>query len=165
MTNAIRDNNHVTVALGVSSTDATITVPFKVDPVTGRLLTDASGSGYTNLTQFIDQTAWRVFYSDGSGDVQELALGAADTVLTSNGATSAPTFEAASGSKPNKEYFWPASATLPLEASADRVAPISKLANTVSFDELVVAFDSAGTECRTVNFRVPPDVTTGNIDV
>src|SRR3990167_6726222 len=95
MTNAIRDNNHVTVALGVSSTDATITVPFKVDPVTGRLLTDASGSGYTNLTQFVDQTAWRVFYSNGSGDVTELAFGASGTVLQSNGAAAAPTWETA----------------------------------------------------------------------
>src|SRR3990167_6689781 len=95
MTNAIRDNNHVTVALGVSSTDATITVPFKVDPVTGRLLTDASGSGYTNLTQFVDQTAWRVFYYNGSGDVTELAFGASGTVLQSNGAAAAPTWETA----------------------------------------------------------------------
>src|SRR3990167_5246407 len=95
MTNAIRDNNHVTVALGVSSTDATITVPFKVDPVTGRLLTDASGSGYTNLTQFVDQTAWRVFYSNGSGDVTELAFGASGTVLQSNVAAAAPTWETA----------------------------------------------------------------------
>ena len=52
-----------------------------------------AGGGYTNLTQFVDQTAWRVFYSDSLGDVTELALGSANTVLTSNGATSAPTWE------------------------------------------------------------------------
>jgi hypothetical protein len=34
----------------------------------------------------------KVFYSDSSGDVTEVALGAAATVLTSSGATSAPTF-------------------------------------------------------------------------
>lgn len=34
----------------------------------------------------------KVFYSDSSGDVTEVALGAAATVLTSAGATSAPTF-------------------------------------------------------------------------
>mgnify|MGYP007100058870 CR=1 FL=1 len=46
MTEAIRDQNHVTVALGVSNTDATVTLPFKIDSATGRLLTDAaSGSG------------------------------------------------------------------------------------------------------------------------
>ena len=36
----------------------------------------------------------KVFYSDSSGDVTEVALGAAATVLTSSGATSAPTFSA-----------------------------------------------------------------------
>lgn len=37
-------------------------------------------------------TAWRVFYTDGSGDITQLALGASGTFLKSNGATSAPTF-------------------------------------------------------------------------
>lgn len=98
MTDAIRDNNHVTVALGVSSTDSTVTTPFKVDPATGRLLTDASGSGYTNLTQFVDQTPWRIFYSNTDGDVVELAFGASGTVLQSNGASAAPTWETVAGS-------------------------------------------------------------------
>lgn len=39
-------------------------------------------------------TAWRVFFSDGSGAVTELTLGSSGTVLTSNGAASAPTFAA-----------------------------------------------------------------------
>ena len=56
------------------------------------------GAGYTDLTEFVDQTAWRVFYSDGSGDVQELAFGADGTYLRSNGATSAPTFTTPAGS-------------------------------------------------------------------
>ena len=54
--------------------------------------------GYTNLTEFVEQTAWRVFYSDTDGDVTELALGADGTYLKSNGATSAPTFATPSGS-------------------------------------------------------------------
>lgn len=58
----------------------------------------AGGAGYTNLTEFVDQTAWRVFYSNGSGDVTELALGADGTFLKSNGATSAPTFATPAGS-------------------------------------------------------------------
>jgi hypothetical protein len=61
------------------------------------LLAMAGGGGYTNLTSFVAQTAWRIFYSDGSGDVQELALGSSGQVLTSNGATAAPTFETPSG--------------------------------------------------------------------
>lgn len=40
MTDAIRDENHVPVALGVSSADPTVTLPFKVNPATGKLLVE-----------------------------------------------------------------------------------------------------------------------------
>lgn len=56
------------------------------------------GGGYTNLTQFVAQTAWRIFYSNGSGDVTELALGADGTYLKSNGAALAPSFATPAGS-------------------------------------------------------------------
>lgn len=36
---------------------------------------------------------WKVVYTNGTGDVTELALGASGTYLKSNGATSAPTFD------------------------------------------------------------------------
>ncbi|GAF73849.1 unnamed protein product, partial [marine sediment metagenome] len=49
----------------------------------------------TNLTQFVNQTAWRIFYSNADGDIVELALGANATVLTSSGASSAPAWGAA----------------------------------------------------------------------
>jgi len=98
MTDAIRDNNHIPVALGVSSVDNVTPLPFKIDPVTGRVLTDsAGGGGYTNLTQFVEQTAWRMFYSNGSGDVTELALGANGEVLTSAGPAAIPTWTAVGG--------------------------------------------------------------------
>lgn len=57
-----------------------------------------AGTGYTNLTSFVDQTAWRVFYSDVNGDVTELALGADGTFLKSNGASLAPSFATPAGS-------------------------------------------------------------------
>ena len=47
----------------------------------------------------------KVFYSDSSGDVTELPLGASGTVLTSAGATSAPTFSAAASVGNNKALF------------------------------------------------------------
>lgn len=47
MTQAIRDQNFVTVALGQSNTDSTIPLPFLIDSSTGRLLVDASSSGST----------------------------------------------------------------------------------------------------------------------
>lgn len=42
---AVRDQNHVTSALGVSDSDADLTLPFLIDPLTGRLLVDMSGGG------------------------------------------------------------------------------------------------------------------------
>lgn len=58
--------------------------------------TKANSSGA--LTQFVGNGNWKVFYSDGSGDVIELALGADGTFLKSNGAASAPTFATPAGS-------------------------------------------------------------------
>ena len=67
-----------------------------------------------------------------------------------------------SGSDTNavKEYWWPMSATLPLEVS-DSIPPINKSAGT-NIDQLDVLFDSATDECRTVNFKVPSDVQSGS---
>lgn len=59
---------------------------------------DVKASSAGALTQFVGNTAWRVFYSNGSGDVTELALGADGTFLKSNGAASAPTFATPAGS-------------------------------------------------------------------
>jgi len=39
-------------------------------------------------------TAWRMFYSDGSGDIQEIGYGTSGYILTSNGTTAAPAFKA-----------------------------------------------------------------------
>lgn len=49
------------------------------------------------LTQFLGNNTWKVFYSDGSGDVQELALGVDGTFLKSNGAALAPSFSVPAG--------------------------------------------------------------------
>ena len=48
------------------------------------------GGGYTNLTSFVAQTAWRLFYSNADGDVTELALGTVGKALISGGASAAP---------------------------------------------------------------------------
>jgi len=99
MTEAIRDQNHVTVALGVSSSDSAVTLPIQIDPSTGRLKVDAAGGGggYTNLTQFVNQTAWRLFYSNTDGDVVEFAFGADGTFLMSQGAAAAPVWTSSTG--------------------------------------------------------------------
>ena len=58
--------------------------------------TKANSSGA--LTQFVGNGNWKVWYSDGSGDVQEVALGADGTFLKSNGVAVAPTFATPAGS-------------------------------------------------------------------
>ena len=59
--------------------------------------TTAAAGGYTNLTSFVDQTAWRVFYSNTDGDIVELALGTDGQYLKSNGAAVAPTWAVPAG--------------------------------------------------------------------
>ena len=54
---------------------------------------ETTSLGHTNLTSFVDQTAWRVFYSNTDGDVIELALGTSGKYLKSTGTTSAPEFD------------------------------------------------------------------------
>jgi hypothetical protein len=51
------------------------------------------------VTSTADHTAgnWKVFYSNGSGQVTELALGALDEVLKSGGPAAPPVFGAVSG--------------------------------------------------------------------
>lgn len=59
---------------------------------------NAKANSAGSLTQFVGNTAHRVFYADGSGDIQELALGADGTFLKSNGASVAPSFATPAGS-------------------------------------------------------------------
>jgi hypothetical protein len=49
------------------------------------------------LDQFTGNGTWKVFYSDGSGNTIELALGGAGTVLQSNGAALPPSFATPAG--------------------------------------------------------------------
>ncbi len=59
MTNAIRDENHVPVALGVSNSDATVTLPFKMEVATGRLLTAGAGAGVSGPVSSTDNAVAR----------------------------------------------------------------------------------------------------------
>lgn len=51
----------------------------------------------TDLATLATPTAWRVFYSNGSQAITELALGSDGTYLRSNGASAAPTWDTPSG--------------------------------------------------------------------
>ena len=50
-----------------------------------------------DATTYIDGGNWKIFHTNGSGVLVELTNGASGTVLQSNGATSAPTWEVAAG--------------------------------------------------------------------
>jgi hypothetical protein len=71
---------------------------FATDLAAGKWELLATIEGGVSVMTDLTATAWRVFYSDGSGDVTELALGANGTFLKSNGASSAPSFATPSGS-------------------------------------------------------------------
>jgi len=58
---------------------------------------DIADANLTPTATSINGTAWRVFYTDASGDVTELALGTSGDVLTSNGAAAAPSWQASGG--------------------------------------------------------------------
>ena len=87
-----------------------------------------AGGGYTNLTSFVDQTAWRFFYSNTAGDVTELALGTDGQVLTSAGVDIAPAFEDAAG------------------GDALTTDPLSQFAATTSAQLAGVISDETGTD-------------------
>lgn len=79
-----------------------------------------------------------------------------NTIAKIEAATSVNILTSTEMARPPKEYWWPASATLPLDV-ADSIASIGKSTGT-NIDQLVVDFDPITDECRTVNFKVPSDV-------
>lgn len=135
------------------------------------------------ITSASDHTAgnWKVIYTDGSGAVIELALGASGTFLKANGASSAPTFEAPSVSISSASVAFTDGDTARRATIADAaVTAASKIiasvrrpdtvaasdpgyiyhANVVSigsgtFDVNVVCLDWSGQDCT----EIPPNET------
>lgn len=94
---------------------------------------------YTNLTSFVDQNNWKVFYSNGSGDVTELALGADGTFLKSNGAAAAPSFATPAGS--GDMILASAQTNLGIKTFLDGTMKLRNVANT--FDGYFVNTNTA----------------------
>jgi len=120
------------VGIGTTSPGAKLEVAGQVKitggaPGAGKVLTsDATGlaswqtiSTHTqshSMTSTSDHTAgnWKMFYSNGSGQVIELALGSSGQVLTSNSASSAPSWLASSGVPSGTIVMWSgSSASIP----------------------------------------------------
>ena len=107
-----------------------------------------AGGGYTNLTSFVDQTAWRVFYSNAAGDVTELALGADGTYLKSNGAAAAPSFSTPAGA-----------------GDALTANPLSQFAATTSAELAGVISDEIGAGKARFDTSVTAKTTTATLNV
>lgn len=102
-----------------------------------------------NITDFVNQTAWRIFYSDGSGDIQELALGASGTFLKSNGAASVPSFAVPAGTGDvtkvgtpvnNQVGVWTGDGTI----EGDTALTFDTTSNTLATEIVTVTDDAYG---------------------
>lgn len=84
---AVRDGNRITVAMGQSNSDATQTLPFLVNSVTGRVLVDNSGgSGSITVTDGITTVASASTVDFTSGAVvTDLGGGVAGVAVTGGG--------------------------------------------------------------------------------
>ena len=85
-----------------------------------------------NLTSFVEQTAWRVFYSDSNGDVTELALGDDGKFLMSNGAAVAPTFETPAGAGDMLKATYDAGADDIIDAAAGGTGVANAATETIT---------------------------------
>lgn len=65
MGNAVRDENHVTSWLGVSSADGVTPLPVLIDPVTGRVLVEAPGGGGGDVVGPLSSTDNAIAKFDG----------------------------------------------------------------------------------------------------
>lgn len=132
-----------------SHNQAWSTITSTPTSLAGYGITDAASSSHTHaqlhdrshaITSSSDHTAtaWRLFYSQGEGVITELALGASGTVLTSGGASAAPTFSAlpAGGTK-----------TIIRFSPADNQPPSTNFATLDTRNSiLVLEFDAATQE-------------------
>ena len=109
------------------------------------------------LTQFIGNGNWKVWYSDGSGDVIELALGAGGTYLKSNGASSAPTFATPAGGMPEFTVQFPGAA---LRVNTTLAFPSLEYIDLGTVEDYFRAFDQTTEEYVISTFAVPPNLDT-----
>ena len=80
---AIRDGNHIPVALGVSTANGTLTLPFKINPSTGGLIADLAadnGTAAPNTTPtyigqfYVDTNAKKLYVATGTSSSNDWTI-------------------------------------------------------------------------------------------
>ena len=115
------------------------------------------GDGTSAITNTGVLTKGVILVGDGTTDPTLLTVGANGTILSADSAETSGVRWAVQQGKPPREFYWPASALMPLEFSADSIPPISKDSGT-NIDNLNRAFDDSADECVTGNLIVPMDI-------
>ena len=174
----ILKNTTTTGVLSIATAGTDYTSPSSTETMTNKTMTsptintpslilaDGNGAAPTTDGQIkYDRTTERLQVGDGSTTSEFVKVGTlTDTkACIWDSASKSIVCNSSGGSDTNaaKVFTWPASATLPVDA-ADSIPPIGKDAGT-NIDMLYVAFDDSTDECRSVSFRVPPDITSGNV--
>jgi hypothetical protein len=148
-----------------SSDDANETTLTAINPTADRTISLPDASGTIALTSDLhtrshamtstsDHTAgnWKVFYSNGSGNVIELALSTANTYLKANGVSSAPTFAQVAYSE--------LSGTPTIgDGTLSWAANTTGLTNTTIAASLSGAYSANTTTNRTLSLAVGPALT------
>ena len=156
------------IATNISDETGSGALVFGTSPtIATPVLTLEDGNGAAPTTDGrikYDRTTERLQVGDGTTTSEFVKVGTlTDTkACIWDSASKSIVCNSTGGSDTNavKEYWWPASATLPLEA-ADSIPPISKITGT-NVDVLAVSFDSGTDECRTAHLKVPSDVQSGS---
>jgi len=115
------------------------------------------------ITSTNDHTAsnWKVFHSNGAGQVVELSLGAAGQVLTANGTAAAPNWQTLSATTTNADNLTGGSAgTIPYQSAAGDTAMLSAGTSGQvlrSNGATAPSWDNFGTSGNTANAVVARD--------
>lgn len=148
------------------SASRTITLPDATDTLVGKATTDtltnktfdANGTGNSlsnvDVADLADGTDGELITWDASGNPTTVAVGTANHVLTSNGAGSAPTFQAKNLAK--QEVLFNAYDLFGLEGLSS--AALSQMGTGVKIS--MRAFDSSSTEYANGSFIVSSDLDT-----
>ena len=125
-----------------------------------------SAPSFTNVTATdINGGNWKVFYTDGSGDVNELAVGAAGTFIAGNGTSSAPAFENVAATDINggnwKVFYTDGSGDvteLALSATSGHVLTSNGASSAPSFQAAGGDMSDESTVLNIISFTAPKQI-------